>query len=257
MDRLAIINAESDRFARVLAECAADARVPSCPDWDARDLLWHLTTVQHFWTGVLSSGARTDDEAEALEEQERPESLDALLARREEATAALIGQLVAHGDADAAWSWFAADQTVGFTRRMQTYEATLHRVDAEQAAGIEVTTIAPEVAAGAVDHCVDVMWWGWAPEGSTYEPQSVVELVATDTDQRWLVQLGHLVGESGGESYDFPRAGRAESGTPVATVSAPVHDLALWAWTRGTGVEITGDEAGQRDIAALIDFGIQ
>ena len=66
MDRLAIINAESDRFAAVLAECAAEARVPSCPDWDARDLLWHLTTVQHFWTEVLSSGARTDDEAEAL-----------------------------------------------------------------------------------------------------------------------------------------------------------------------------------------------
>ena len=257
MDRLAIVNAESDRFAAVLAECPADARVPCCPDWDARDLLWHLTEVHQFWTGVISSGARTDEDVEALEEQERPDSLDELLARREEATAALIGQLVAHDDAEAVWSWFEADQTVGFTRRMQTYEATIHRVDAEQAAGLEVTAIAPEVAAGAVDHCVDVMWWGWAPEGATYEPLSVVELVATDTGDRWLVQLGHCTGESEGEPYDYPRAGRADSGTPVATVSAPVHDLALWAWTRGHDVEITGDESGKRDIAALIDFGIQ
>lgn len=257
MDRLTIINAESDRFAAVLAECAADARVPSCPEWDARDLLWHLTEVHQFWTAVLSSGAQTEADVRALETQQRPESLEELLARRVEATGALVGQLAAHTDEEPAWSWFQADQTVGFTRRMQTYEATIHRVDAEQAAGIEVTAIAPDVAAGAIDHCVDVMWWGWAPEGATYEPLSIVELVATDTDQRWLVQLGHCVGESDGERYDVPRATRAESGSPVAMVSAAVSDLALWAWTRGDAVQIEGADAAVQEVATLIAYGIQ
>jgi len=257
MDRLTVINAESDRFAAVLAECAPEARVPSCPDWNARDLLWHLTQVHQFWAGVLSSGARTEEEVRALERQQRPDSLDELLARREEATGALVGQLAARADDEPAWSWFEADQSVGFTRRMQTYEATIHRVDAEQAAGIEVTPIAPDVAAGAVDHCVDVMWWGWAPEGARYQPLSVVELVATDTGQRWSVQLGHCVGESDGERYDLPRATRAESGTPVATVSAAVADLALWAWTRGDAVHLEGDDAGVQELTALIDHGIQ
>lgn len=59
-----------------------------------------------------------------------------------------------------------ADQTVGFTRRMQTYEATMHRVDAELTAGLPVGPIAPDVAASAVDHAIDVMW-GWQQEGST------------------------------------------------------------------------------------------
>jgi len=257
MDRLAVITAESDRFAAVLAECAADARVPSCPDWDARDLLWHLTGVHHFWTGVLSTGAKEEKDLHALVIQDRPDSLDDLLAARARATAGLLEQLRAHDDAETAWSWFEADQSVGFTRRMQTYEATLHRVDAEQAAGLQVTTLDPEVAAGAVDHAVDVMWWGWAPEGATYEAQSVVELVATDTGQRWLVQLGRLVGESDGKRFDLPRAGRAESGTPLATVSAPAHDLALWAWTRGDRVGIDGDETAVKEVAALNAHGIQ
>ncbi len=257
MDRLGVIKAESDRFAAVLAACAADARVPACPDWDARDLLWHLTGVHHFWTGVLGTGANTEEALQALVLRGRPESLEELLAAREHATTALLEELAGRDDSETAWSWFEADQSVGFTRRMQTYEAALHRVDAEQAAGVEVSTLDPELAAGAVDHAVDVMWWGWEPPGATYEEQSVVELVATDTDQRWLMQLGHLTGESEGRAYDIPRAGRADSGTPAATVSAPAHDLALWIWTRGDDVRIEGDEAARQQLAGLIAHGIQ
>jgi len=47
-------------------------------------------------------------------------------------------------------------------RRMQTYEATMHRVDAELTADLPTGPIAPDVAVGAVDHAVDVMW-GWRP----------------------------------------------------------------------------------------------
>ena len=37
-----------------LADCDLDARVPSCPDWNAADLLWHLgAEVQDFWAWVL------------------------------------------------------------------------------------------------------------------------------------------------------------------------------------------------------------
>ena len=87
-----------------------------------------------------------------------------LLALREQATTALLDQLGRLDDAEPRWTWWPADQTVGFTRRMQTYEATMHRVDAELTAGLSIGTIAPDVAAGAVDHAVDVMW-GWLPDG--------------------------------------------------------------------------------------------
>lgn len=259
MDRLAVVRAESDRFAEVLATCASDARVPCCPDWDAHDLLWHLTRVHLFWTSVIASGAVTEADVEALPEPERPDSLEGLLAARADATEQLIAQLEAHADDEVAWSWFAADQTVGFTRRMQTYEATIHRVDAEMTAGAPITPLGTEVAAGAVDHCVDVMWLGWWPPGAAYESQSVVELVATDADHRWLVQLGHISGEHEwmGGAYDVPSAKRADGGEPLGSVRGTLHDLALWAWTRGGEVEITGAEPAVAEIAALHDYGIQ
>jgi len=53
MDPTAIIRAEAQRFADVLAATAPDARCPTCPEWSASDLLWHLIVgVSRTWKGV-------------------------------------------------------------------------------------------------------------------------------------------------------------------------------------------------------------
>ena len=49
------IRTESARFREVLAGCDPAARVPSCPDWSAADLLWHLATVQRWWAEVVTA----------------------------------------------------------------------------------------------------------------------------------------------------------------------------------------------------------
>ena len=198
MDRIAIIDAESQRLADVLSSTDPDARCPTCPDWTASDLLWHLTEVHYFWAGVLGQRVRSEAELPAVEQAkpERPSASADLVTLRAEATAALLRELANRGDAEPCWSWWPPDQTVGFTRRMQTYEATMHRVDAELTAGVPISPIADDVAAGAVDHAVDVMW-GWMPDGATYRVDSVVELVATDTDARWLVEVGSWTAPTG------------------------------------------------------------
>lgn len=261
IDRIAVIRREADRFAEVLASTPPDRRCPTCPEWNAADLLWHLTEVHAFWAGVLSGNARTEADMEAVENAKpaRPEGIAAMLPERERATAALLEQLTALDDAEPRWTWWDADQTVGFTRRMQTYEATMHRVDAELTAGLEISAIGDDVAAGAVDHCVDVMW-GWMPDWAGHEALAVAEFVATDTGQRWLVEIGHWTGTGpeSGKQFDEPRAVRAAADAqPSVTVSAPVRDLALWAWTRGGSVRITGDARGVSAVEALIANGIQ
>jgi uncharacterized protein (TIGR03083 family) len=191
MDRIAIIRTEARRLADVLAVTPPDARCPTCPEWSASDLLWHLTNVHFFWAGVLERNPRTESDIAAIEQSKpaRPSATPDLLALREQATTALVEQLAQLEDAEPRWTWWPPDQTVGYTRRMQTYEATMHRVDAELTAGLPTGPIAPDVAVGAVDHAVDVMW-GWQPEGSTYEARAVVEFVASDPDKRWLVEVG-------------------------------------------------------------------
>jgi uncharacterized protein (TIGR03083 family) len=250
MDRIAIIRTEAQRLADVLTTTAPDVPCPTCPEWSASDLLWHLTEVHYFWAGVLSRNAHTEADIGAVEQSKpaRPTGMADLLALRETATAALLEQLDRLDDAEPRWSWWPSDQTVGFTRRMQTYEATMHRVDAELAAGLPVGPIGADVAAGAVDHAVDVMW-GWPPDAAGYEARAVVEFVASDAGQRWLVEVGTASGN--------PRAVRATAGKPTATVTAPVVDLALWAWTRGGSVDIAGDATSVEALDAVVTNGMQ
>lgn len=231
MDRLGIINTESARFADSLVGAEGTARCPTCPDWTAADLLWHLTEVHFFWAEILARRVISEDALPEIEasKPQRPQGIAAMLPIREDATARLLHQLGKRADAEPCWSWWPPDQTVGFTRRMQTYEVTMHRVDAELTAGLPVTPLAADVAAGALDHAVDVMW-GWLPEGAAYHPAEVVEFVATDTGQHWLVEIGSWRARDGST---WPRAVRAGSGESSSTISALVADLALWAWTRG------------------------
>lgn len=263
MDRITIIETEAQRFADVLTQADPDARVPTCPDWSAAQLLWHLTGVHRFWAEVLRQDPQGDDAVEALEQDDvpAPATVAEMLPLREQATADLLAQLRTLSDDEARWSWWDPDQTVGFTRRMQTYEAIMHRVDAELAAGVPVTAIEPEAAAGAIDHCVDVMW-GWMADWADYEPFATIELVATDTGQRWPVEIGHWfgVGPVSGNSFDEIRAVRANGADPTGTVVGPLEQLSRWAWvrqpTRGS-IRIEGSEQAREAIAKLVARGIQ
>lgn len=267
MDRLEIIARESDRFAAVLADCPPDAPCPTCPDWTAQDLLWHLAGVHYFWSRILGDDLRTGEQVEALEgeETERPADLRGMLGMRENATLRLVDQLAHLGDDEPRWSWFPPEQTVGFTRRMQTYEATMHRVDAELTAGTPVSPITPDVAKGAVDHCVDVMWdamGAWLPDSTRDQSTAIVELIASDTGDRWLLDLGRLsgVGATSGKEFDFARARRAQGDAePAGTVTGTAEELALWAWGRAPidSVSISGSDSAVAAVRGLIEQGIQ
>jgi uncharacterized protein (TIGR03083 family) len=255
MDRLSIIDSESRRLAEVLSGVAPDGRCTTCPDWTVSDLLWHLTEVHFFWAGILGRDVRSEADLPAVESAKpaRPEALADLLSLRAQATAALLHELANRDDTEPCWSWWPPDQTVGFTRRMQTYEATMHRVDAELTAGLPVNPIAKDVAAGAIDHSVDVMW-GWKPGAATYGATCVVEFVASDTGQRWLVEVGSWT--TPGDDGNGPMATRAAAGEPTATVTAPVVDLALWAWTRGAGAQVSGRPESVAALNAVVTQGM-
>lgn len=255
MDRAAIIRAESQRLADVLAATEPEAPCPTCPDWNALDLLWHLTEVHWFWSQILARDARTDGDVGAIEQAkpDRPTVVADLLALRADSTEALLNQLASLSDAEPRWSWWPPEQTVGFTRRMQTYEATMHRVDAELTARIPVGPMASDVATGAVDHAVDVMW-AWQPEGATYVRDAVVEFVAADTGAHWLVEVGRWAADGFGS--DRPRAQRAVEGGATAVVTAPVADLALWSWTRGGSVSVTGEPSAVAALESVVAGGL-
>jgi uncharacterized protein (TIGR03083 family) len=261
MDFSEHVAVESARFLDAIRLAAPDARVPSCPDWDADDLLWHLGQVQFFWgTVVLEKVAR--DEAEKLT-PERPGDRDGLLAFYQQASDRLVGALTGADPAAYAWTWadYPDGHTVGFIQRRQAHEALIHRVDAELTAAQPITPLDPELAADGVDEGLRVMYGG-CPSWGTITPQperGTIRLRATDTGDSWLVTLARFTGtDPEGVAHDEPDIHIADSDSgegASAEVAGRAGDLDCWLWHRAPlgPVERSGETELLSAFAAAID----
>ncbi len=261
-DHTRVIRTETERFAEAVLAADPAAVVPSCPEWTAADLLWHLTKVHAFWARILASGAQSDEDSEAIEEEgpERPDGVEATAVLLRAETDALLEQLDKRVDEQPAWTWFATDQTVGFTRRMQVHEAVMHRIDAELVAGRTPTPIDPEVAADGVLHAVDVMfaWWGTQPGFEFVPSDHVVALTLSDAERTVLVRPGRWrgVGQSG-KSYDEPGMLRITDLPPTAGLAGTTEELDRWLWGRGPEPEADGEQAALDAVRSVQAAGIQ
>ena len=245
IDYLGHLARESARFAEAIELAAPEARVPSCPDWTADDLLWHLAEVQFFWATIVREGLPAD-EAEKRK-PERPAARASLLTFYQRASGDLGEALASANPGSYAWTW-SDDQTVGFIRRRQAHEALIHRVDAELAAGHR-TPLDAQLAADGADEVLRVMY-GAAPDWGRFTPERdrTVRLRATDSGDSWLVTIGRFTGTDpdDGTAYDDPDMHAAETDTGLdaaAEISASAADLDCWLWGRPSlgPVERSGD----------------
>ena len=239
-DYLAHLRADSARFRAVLADCDPEARVPSCPDWSAADLLWHLAGVQWFWSRIVAD--RPAPPAEDDPGPERPEAYADLLAAFDEHSAALVAALEAADPADHAWTW-APEQTVGFTFRRQAHEALIHRLDAELTAG-QVTPLDAALASDGVDELLGVMFGGIPPWGTFASTGQRIRVDCTDTGDVFWVETGHFSGTDpeSGTAYADELAVEPldDPGTePDVVIAGPAAALDAWLWRRGTDDEVT------------------
>jgi uncharacterized protein (TIGR03083 family) len=229
------IQDESKRFRDVLADCNPRADVPSCPDWRAEDLLWHLGEVQYFWTWMVTNRPKGPDE---YDEPERPGDYAGLLAFYDEHSVALVDALGKAEATDEAWTWWQ-DHTVGFILRRQAHEALIHRRDAELTAGT-VTPFPPALAADGVDEVLDIMYGGCPPWGEFSPLPHYVRVDLTDTGDRVWTQLGRFHGTDpdGIEHEEDDMHVVADPGVePDAVISGTAEAIDARIWRRSDGAE--------------------
>ncbi|MBN0043594.1 maleylpyruvate isomerase family mycothiol-dependent enzyme [Streptomyces actuosus] len=235
-----------DREGRLLADAAEaagpDAKVPTCPDWQVRDLLRHTGAV-HLWAaGYVAEqhpSPRPLGDGPALDGAE-------LLEWYRDSHRRLMSTLAAAPHDITAWTFFPAPppspSPLAFWTRRQAHETAVHRYDAETAR--DGDPVAGEPAAGftaglpvefAVDG-IDELLCGFhgRPKSRvrTIEPR-LLRVRTTDADAVWTVRL----------STEPPVTAPGAAGSADAELAGPAGQLYLALWNRIPVPQVTGDAA--------------
>ena len=248
LDRyLELLQRDTEATATVLDSGNLSAPVASCPGWTLADLGYHLGDVHRFWLWIVSEGVQEIPEA-GTPEVARPAD-DELGAWLREGAADLVPLLRATDPNQPAWSWHTTDSDVAFIQRRVPHETSVHRWDAQAAAGavgVTVEPIASDLAADGVEE------FFLLAARARYEGEARVALHATDTHDDWVARV------SRGEMWFTDGVADA----PV-TLTGTASDLLLTLWRRlsltapgdvGAGVGVAGDRAAAQAFLHLVDL---
>ncbi|MDQ1709157.1 MAG: hypothetical protein QOG49_542 [Frankiaceae bacterium] len=226
------LRAEGERLARAAGAAGLDAPVPTCPEWEVRDLIRHIGGV-HRWATVFVAGGRTTPTSAAEDEviwgpQPSDESLLEWFA---EGHRALVAALSAAPDALDCMTFLPAPSPRAFWARRQAHETAIHRADAESASG-PITAVAADIAVDGIDELL-TGFFARSHRGPRIDEDVTLEISATDADATWFVRAGPA-------GYAAARGG----GDADCAIAGAASDLYLLLWNRGTPAPLTVRGAG-------------
>jgi uncharacterized protein (TIGR03083 family) len=229
---LGAISAEAVRLAAVTADSLV-RKVPSCPEWNGRDLVDHVWHVHTFWltqVRAANESGRTDPGERAIPTGEQPGDW------LEEAAATLVDILSDAGPESPCWNWSGHDLTARWTARRMALETAVHRYDGELAAD-DPTPIETDLAVDGIDEFLRVHLASDVPEMPQATLGGSLCLACSDSERAWIVEVG------GGQLRV-----REGSGPASACLRGTASDIYLFTWNR-IGVDDL-ELTGNRSVAA-------
>ncbi|MEU8574574.1 maleylpyruvate isomerase family mycothiol-dependent enzyme [Streptomyces asoensis] len=232
---ISVLDREGRALAAAAAEAGPDAKVPTCPEWQVRDLLRHTGAVHRWATSFV---ALADPSFRPFGD---PPDLDgdALLDWFREGHERLVATLSAAPPGLECWHFLPAPSPLAFWARRQAHETAVHRVDAESACGRGPEETARDLDPAFAADGVDELLRGFHARGKsrvrTQTPR-VLRVRATDAaGAAWTVRL----------SAEPPVTERDTGGGAAADhdceVSGPAALLYLSLWNRAPFPTVTGD----------------
>lgn len=221
-----LLDGEIRRIAELSADTAPSTPVPGCGDWTLTDLIEHVALI-HMWVAAMVEKLTPERLDRRAMRSGMPQDWSAVPAWFSRNGARLVAALRAADPESPMYSW-AGDKHVSFWARRMLHETTIHRLDAEAAAGV-VGKVEPAVAVDAVDELLEIL-----PFAADFRPSirdlhgdgETIHLHATDLDGvdlpgEWLITL-----EPEGFRWSHAHVKGA------AAVRGKVQDLALFVYGR-------------------------
>ncbi|MGW1563878.1 maleylpyruvate isomerase family mycothiol-dependent enzyme [Streptomyces sp. NPDC002144] len=228
-----ILDREGLLLAAAAEAAGTDAKVPTCPDWQVRDLVRH-TGMVHRWAAAFVAEGHTSYHSDGgLPDLDG----DALLDWFREGHRYLVDTLASAPPGVECWHFLPAPSPLAFWARRQAHETTVHRLDAESARGGTPSGISAGFAADGIDELLCGFHARTRSKVRSDTPR-VLRVRATDADGGvWTVRL----------SQEPPVTVRGEEGAADCEVAGPAPRLYAALWNRQAFPEVSGDDS----VAAL------
>ncbi|CAM5339048.1 MULTISPECIES: maleylpyruvate isomerase family mycothiol-dependent enzyme [Streptomyces] len=218
---------EGSLLATAAESAGTDADVPTCPGWRVRDLLRHTGAVHRWATSFVAEGHTAPRPDGGLPDLDGA----ALLAWFREGHGLLVDTLAGAAPDVRCWHFLPAPSPLAFWARRQAHETTVHRMDAESAAGGAVTGVAADFAVDGIDELL--CGFHARPKSAVRTPEPrTLRVRATDVPGAvWTVRL----------SAEPPVTERAAAGDADCELSGPASRLYSALWNRRPVPEVAGD----------------
>ncbi len=180
-DYTAAIRADADIMSSVVRTSDLYAPVAACPGWDLRRLVEHTGGVHRWATHALLHAAPPAPDVEF-----GPGPDDNLAVWIVEGATALIAALDATDPEADTWHPFALERKAWVWARRQALETTMHRWDAQHAAGLDAT-LDPALSSQGIHEYLEMALPRVLTREGVTPPSVSLHVHCTDVDGEWLV----------------------------------------------------------------------
>ncbi len=222
-----ILEREGQSLASAAEQAGTDAKVPTCPGWQVRDLIRHTGVVHRWATAFVAEGHtafRPFPDEPDLDGEE-------LLTWFRDGHRRLVDTLDSAAPDVRCWHFLPAPSPLAFWARRQAHETAVHRFDAQAALGGTPDEPGRDFAADGIDELLRGFHARAKSQVRSAEPR-VLRIRASDTDGAvWTVRL----------TAEPPATEYGEAGDADCEVSGPAARLYPALWNRLPFPRVTGD----------------